>query len=149
MHLNIFSLSVYVLEPTFHVMEGPCFEQSEPILQRESLHGPVGTNHQPAWTMNFLNTKTKREKGLESAQEEWCEPWWTHCHPEIKFQSNVDEARTKFWRKNKNNSSVYGDIFKRESLEGWIYTLDRTVWSCVCQPWQPRWDDKARVGSLT
>lgn len=48
MHLNVFSLSAYVLEPTFHVMEGPCFEQSEPILQRESLYGPVGTNHQPA-----------------------------------------------------------------------------------------------------
>lgn len=40
-------------EPKFHLMEGPCFEQSEPILQGESLYGPVGTRHQPTWAMNF------------------------------------------------------------------------------------------------
>lgn len=41
-------------------MEGPCFDQSEPILQREPLYGPVGTHHQPAWTMNLEKTTCER-----------------------------------------------------------------------------------------
>lgn len=48
MYLLIFIFS----EPTFDIMERPCFEQSEPILQREPLYGPVGTHHQPAGTMS-------------------------------------------------------------------------------------------------
>lgn len=45
-------LSVF-LESTFYVMEGSCFEQSEPVLQRKPLHGSVGADHQPARTMNL------------------------------------------------------------------------------------------------
>lgn len=41
------------------------------------------------------------------------------------------------------------DVFKRESAGGSISTLDRTVWSCVCQPgWQSVWDGEAWVGNL-
>lgn len=43
-------------------MEGPRSEQSEPILQREPLHGPVGTYHQPAGAMNSqLHNPVKKD----------------------------------------------------------------------------------------
>lgn len=45
-------------EPSLHVVEGPRAEQSEPILQREPLHGPVGAHHQPARTMNVSAAET-------------------------------------------------------------------------------------------
>lgn len=130
-------------ESTFYVMEGPCFEQSEPILQREPLYGPVGAHHQPAWTMNFKLPKPV--KGLISAQEEWCEPWWTHYHPEIKFQSTAEKKN--FGRKRRPQSRHGVHLKEKKSAGGWISTLDRTVWSCVCQPWQPRWDGEALVSS--
>lgn len=49
-------------------MEGPCLEQSEPVLQGEPLYGPVGTHHQPPWTMNSSLQK-EPVKGLSSAQD--------------------------------------------------------------------------------
>lgn len=52
------SFSFPFSEPTFHVMEGPSFEQSEPVLQRKPVYGPVGTHHQPARAMNFNLQKT-------------------------------------------------------------------------------------------
>lgn len=58
-----FNLSLFS-EPTFHIVERPCSEQSEPILQRESLHGPVGAHHQPAWTMTSELQKKKKNKRL-------------------------------------------------------------------------------------
>lgn len=40
-------LFINVSESTVDIVEGPRSEQSEPILQREPLYGPVGTHHQP------------------------------------------------------------------------------------------------------
>lgn len=48
-----FFVCVFFLEPTFYVVEGSRFEQSEPVLQREPLHGSVGSDHQPARTMKL------------------------------------------------------------------------------------------------
>lgn len=90
-------------------MEGPCFEQSEPLLQREPMYGPMGTHHQPARAMKFLQQKPV--KGLVSAQE------WTHYHPEIKFQSTADGGKKNM--EEKKDPAVYmGCIKKRKKSRG-------------------------------
>lgn len=49
--------------------------------------------------------------------------------------------------KKKNPLSTWG-LFKREKRAGGrISAVDRTVWSCVCQPQQPRRDGEALVSS--
>lgn len=73
----------------------------------------------------------KSVKWLLSAQEKWCGPWWTHCHPEIKFQSTADEER-RIWRKKRNLLLSTWDVF---------------VWSYVCQPLHPSWDNEALAAS--
>lgn len=55
---NFFFVYFIFLDSTFYVMEGSCFDQSEPVLQRKPLHGSVGANHQPARAM-------KRQKACE------------------------------------------------------------------------------------
>lgn len=52
-HRNNRVFCLCLLESTFYVVEGSCFEQSEPVLQRKPLHGSVGADHQPARTMNL------------------------------------------------------------------------------------------------
>lgn len=52
-------------------------------------------------------------EGLLSVQEEWCEPWWTHYHPEIKFQSAPDGPRKKLGERKTTLLSTW-DVFKRE-----------------------------------
>lgn len=49
---QLFSFVFVFPEPTFYIVEELCFEQTEPILQGESLPGPVGPHHQPAGAMN-------------------------------------------------------------------------------------------------
>lgn len=44
--------SRYLSEPPLLIMEGPGFEQTQPVLQREPLHGSVGSHHQPARAMS-------------------------------------------------------------------------------------------------
>lgn len=55
----------FVSESTFYVVEGSRVEQSEPVLQRKPLHGPVGADHQPARTMN-LHAPGNPARGLAS-----------------------------------------------------------------------------------
>lgn len=80
-----------ISEPTLHVMEGPGSEQTEWILQREPLHGSVGSHHQPAWAMKLQKTRhLSRNRfylynsvsppslcGMQSIEESWQFPLWT------------------------------------------------------------------------
>lgn len=50
-------LSFSPLEPTGIIMEEPGAVESESLLPRESLHGPVGPRHQPPRTMKLLQNK--------------------------------------------------------------------------------------------
>lgn len=97
-------------EPTFFIVEGPCSEQSEPLLQGEPMHGPVGTHHQPTWTMKFLQQKSV--KGLLSAQG------WAHYHPEIKFQSTAEVK--------KRPCCLHGMYEKVKKKPGWWWISTST-----------------------
>lgn len=72
--------------------ESRCMDQWVPII-----------NLPERWTLSCKNPV----KGLVSAQKEWCEPWWTHYHPKIKFQSTA-EGDNKIW----TQLSTW-DVFKR------------------------------------
>lgn len=58
-----------ITEPAFLDVERSRSEQSESVLQGESLFGPVGAHHQPPRTMNFQLQEEAPVKGLSSAQD--------------------------------------------------------------------------------
>lgn len=110
-------------------MEGPSSEQTEQILQREPLHGPVGTHHQLAWTMNFNQRQKCVQRRILSAHKERREPWWT----QITIQRSNSKALLiwggrKFLEEKRGKKtllSVWGDVFKGwggKKAGGWIFT---------------------------
>lgn len=107
------------------------------------------------WTSGYLSS-TCRSDELSAAQT--CEGTlistgrvvWTLMDilpPRDQIQSTAGGER-KFRRKQKSLLSTW-DVCKRVKKKAgrWISTLDRTVWSCICQPLQPRWDGEAIVSS--
>lgn len=92
-------------EPTLHIMEGPGSEQTEPILQREPLHGSVGSHHQPARAMTLQTTQHLSRN-------------WFNLH---RSAGNPDELCF-------TSPSVW-DVINLGKLR--ISTLDRAVWSLL------------------
>lgn len=134
-------------------MEGPSSEQTEQILQREPLHGPVGAHHQLAWTMNFNQRQKCVQRRILSAHKERREPWWT----QITIQRSNSKALLisggrKFLeeKKGKKKPCCLYEMMSLKDEEGEKkqgLDFHRTVWSCICQPWQSRWDDEVLVSS--
>lgn len=112
-----FFVCVFFLDSTFYVMEGSCFEQSEPVLQRKPLHGSVGANHQPARAM-------KRHKTCEEDMIICTRVVWTlmdtlpsrdqipKCSKMLMRQENFGRKEKKTKQKKKHNCCLPGDVFK-------------------------------------
>lgn len=116
-------------------MEGPRLEQSEPILQREPLHGPVGADHQPARAMNFDLREPVRGHLLNQHRKRDVSPDGRRTAPEIQSQSTADGERT-FCR-------LHGMYLKRAG--GWSSTFgqeDCLEFRLSAFATEMRWRDK-------
>ena len=82
-----------------------------------------------AWTSGYRSStclsdepaaaQTCERTCTSPAQGKWCEPCWTSCHPEIKFQSTADGER-KCWGGNKRPCCLHGMYLKEEEEGRWM-----------------------------
>ena len=110
-------------------MEGPCSDQSEPVLQGEPLHGPVGSHHQPARAMNFEHEKPEERTYICSVSVVWTL---------MDTLPPRDQIPKHCWwgkKKTKTLASTW-DVFKRRKKSRGMDSLCGLFWSCFCQPWR-------------